>query len=377
MQTIFVQIASYRDAQLPLTILSALGQATLPERIRFGICWQYDEDTYTDLDPFIRDARFSINQVHYDQSKGCCWARNQTNLLYKDEDFTLQIDAHTRFAMGWDTQFIEMIESVPSEKPLLSTYPSPFLQKHGEEKLLSNGVQRLILNRMAKDLTTVFKSEVVSDKNQLVPSKFIGAGQIFTIGKFCREVEYDPSMYYSGEEISLSARAYTHGYDFFCPNRDLIWHLYQHSMPTHWSDHSKTQHVDAVTRLQILLTGDHTILGKFGLGDRRTLKQFEEYAELDFSGRLNSVDDDYHFQQTINLNTKAIARRDDYQLWIFTLNNAAGDEIYRRDIADPAILQMENNQIVVDEIMPGEPVQYVLWPKTWGDGFCDRQFFDL
>ena len=128
MQTIFVQIASYRDQELPRSIASALSQANSPERIRFRICWQYDEDTYTDLDPYIRDARFRVKQTHYEDSKGCCWARNQTNLLYQDEDFTLQIDAHTRFAKGWDSQYIEMIASLSSEKPLLSTYPSPFLR---------------------------------------------------------------------------------------------------------------------------------------------------------------------------------------------------------------------------------------------------------
>lgn len=377
MQTIFVQIASYRDQELPRTIASALSQANSPERIRFGICWQYDEDTYTDLDPYIRDARFRVKQTHYEDSKGCCWARNQTNLLYQDEDFTLQIDAHTRFSKGWDSQYIEMIASLSSEKPLLSTYPSPFLRLHGEDQLQFHGIQRLILNRMAKDLTCVFTSEVVEDKSQLALSKFIGAGQIFTLGSFCREVEYDPSMYFSGEEISLSARAYTHGYDFFCPNRDLVWHLYQHHMPTHWADHKENQHDEAVVRLQTLLTGDHTTLGKHGLGTKRTLKQFEEYANLDFSARLNSVDDTVHFHRTILIHTQKIPRRDDYHLWIFTLNNAAGEEIYRRDIVDPAILQMTNNEITVDEDLEGKPITYMIWPKTWAKGFIDRQYFDL
>ncbi|MFT5112666.1 MAG: hypothetical protein ACI8P9_001993 [Parasphingorhabdus sp.] len=377
MQTIFVQIASYRDEELSRTILSALGQAHSPERIHFGICWQYDENTYTDLDPFIRDSRFRISQTYYEGSKGCCWARNQTNLLYLEEDFTLQIDAHTRFAKDWDSLYIEMLESLPCEKPLLSTYPSPFLQIHGQDKLQHNGIQRLILNRMAKDLTTVFKSEPVEDKTQLAPSKFIGAGQIFTLGKFCREVEYDPYMYFHGEEISLSARAYTQGYDFFCPNRDLIWHLYQHHMPTHWADHNKTQHTEAVVRLGTLLAGNHTTLGKYGLGKQRTLEQFEEYAELDFADRMNSVDKDVHFQKTIDINVEKIPRRDDYHLWIFTLNNAAGDEIYRRDIVDSTILQMTSNEIVIDEDLAGEPVSYMLWPKTWGEGFLEKQLFDL
>ena len=377
MQTIFVQIASYRDVELPRTINSALSQAHSPERIHFGICWQYDELTYTDLDPFLRDKRFRVRQCYYEDSKGCCWARNQTNLLYQDETFTLQIDAHTRFAKNWDRRYIDMLESLACEKPLLSTYPSPFLQRNGKEELLSNGIQRLILNTMAKDLTTVFKSEVVEDDSQLSPSKFLGAGQIFTLGKFCREVEYDPHMYYSGEEISLSARAYTHGYDLFCPNQDLIWHLYQHSMPTHWEDHDHNQHKQAVTRLQTLLTGDHKSLGKYSLGDKRTLQQFEENTELDFTKRLNFVDESIPFHQIIQLNTNGIEPRSDYHFWIFTLINAAGDEIYRLDINDPAVLSKAKDTIEVNEILEGKAVSYMLWPKSWGDGFLDKHFYSL
>ncbi|MEO0367382.1 MAG: GlcNAc-transferase family protein [Pseudomonadota bacterium] len=76
---IFVQIASYRDAELPKTIRSALSNAAEPNRLTFGICWQYDKATYTDLDPYIEDSRFRIDQVYYEDGNGCCWARNRTN----------------------------------------------------------------------------------------------------------------------------------------------------------------------------------------------------------------------------------------------------------------------------------------------------------
>ncbi len=377
MQTIFVQIASYRDEELPRTIQSALRQAAYPERLRFGICWQYDETTYTDLDPHVLDGRFRISPFHYEESRGCCWARNQTNLLYGGEDFTLQVDAHTRFASDWDSQYIQMLESLPGEKPVLSTYPSPFLYRYGREKRLSNGVQRLTLSRMARDLTTVFKAEPVEDDSKPAPSDFLGAGQIFTLGRFCREVEYDPCMYFAGEEISLSVRAYTHGYDFFCPNRDLVWHLYQHHMPTHWSDHSANQHADAVDRLRVLLTGDHRSLGRHGLGSRRTLEEFEEKTGIDFASRLNSEVNLFHFQRTIRFDASRIPRRSDYHMWILTLIDAAGNEVHRHDIVDPSILRMIDCELDVDEYLEAEPVGYAVWPKTWDEGHLERIFFDL
>lgn len=288
MERIFVKIASYRDAELPKTINSALQSAKHSERVTFGICWQYDEETYLDLDPFVDLPNVRVHQTYYENSKGCCWARNQSDVLYDGEEYMLQIDAHTRFAQDWDERFITMLTSLDSAKPVLSTYPAPFEYVDGvENRLLDRGVQRLVLKKMFKNLTTVFETKQVSDHSSLAPSQFVAAGQIFAHGRFCEEVEYDPHLYYAGEEISLSARAYTHGYDFYCPNEDLLWHLYNHSMPVHSSDHQENQNEAAITRLQTLFLGDHKSLGKYGFGSVRSLAEYEKFSDLDFNAKFN------------------------------------------------------------------------------------------
>ena len=72
---IFISIASYRDQYLPFTINSALSQATHPERLTFGICWQADEDE--NLDPFLNDPRFRIRKYPYHASLGYGCPRGQ------------------------------------------------------------------------------------------------------------------------------------------------------------------------------------------------------------------------------------------------------------------------------------------------------------
>ena len=42
-ETIFIQIASYRDTELVPTVLDCLKQAKRPDKIRIGICWQFAE----------------------------------------------------------------------------------------------------------------------------------------------------------------------------------------------------------------------------------------------------------------------------------------------------------------------------------------------
>ena len=46
-------------------------------------------------------------------------------------------------------------------------------------------------------------------------------------------------LYFDGEEINLAVRAYTHGYDFFYPNRHVLYHLYGHGSDKHWTDHGQ------------------------------------------------------------------------------------------------------------------------------------------
>lgn len=378
MDLIFVQIASYRDTDLPKTINSALAHSEHPQRLRFGICWQYDEHTYNDLDPYLRDARFRVAQHYYEDSQGCCWARNQTNRLYHGEEFTLQIDAHTRFSPQWDSRYLEMIRSIDRPKPLLTTYPAPFEYENGEEKLiLDRGVQRLVLNRIRKNLTTALKTEIVEDNSHCTPSQFLAAGQIFTLGRFCQEVEYDPELYFSAEEISMAARAFTHGYDFYCPKEDIIWHRYKHKMRTHWADHDSNLDDREIDRLNTLLVGDHGSLGKYGLGKVRSLPEFERYTGIDFKERIRREPTPMRFKRKIELDVSKIENRNDYVYWIFTLKNIDEKEIFRHDIHDKRILRKDIRFIEVDEHLEDEPVSYMLWPYVKDEGYLDQHHRDL
>jgi glycosyltransferase involved in cell wall biosynthesis len=123
---IFVQLASYRDPQLVPTIVDALIKAKNPDRLIFGICWQYDDTETPDM--YDNNPQFKVVKYHYSESQGLGWARNQTNSLLTDEKFTLQLDSHHRFAKNWDEMMIEDYEqaSTVSKKPIISTYLTPF-----------------------------------------------------------------------------------------------------------------------------------------------------------------------------------------------------------------------------------------------------------
>ena len=87
METIFISIASYRDPELLPTLKDCLENAKYSDRLRFGICWQFDETE--SLEEFTNDKRFQIIKVPYIDSKGTCWARNMIQDLYQDETYYL------------------------------------------------------------------------------------------------------------------------------------------------------------------------------------------------------------------------------------------------------------------------------------------------
>ena len=125
---IFVSIASYRDPDCQHTVVDLFAQATHPERIFVGICWQFvpgeDDDCFILAPPFPDQVRRL--DVHASESLGACWARHQVQSLWQGEDYYFQVDSHMRFVPGWDERLIEMLELCPSSKAVLSTYPLAF-----------------------------------------------------------------------------------------------------------------------------------------------------------------------------------------------------------------------------------------------------------
>jgi hypothetical protein len=285
---IYVAIAAYRDRDLPRTIASALDAAADPARLRFGICAQYDEDSRDDLDPWREDPRFTIDAVPHWQSQGVCWARARVQDLYDDEPYFLQVDAHMRFADGWDERCIRMLGSVDSERPVLTNYPLPFeVRSDGTEVRNEVGPARRLGLEPGRPLSDLRqRSEPVEGLSRPGRHHFVAAGHIFTVGRFCRDVPYDPQIYFHGEEITLAVRAYTHGYDLYFPNESVVWHWYDHPNRLHWQDHRRHSALDARSRRRVgrLLRGGRG-MGRHGLGTRRTVAAYEQLAGLRLPGR--------------------------------------------------------------------------------------------
>jgi glycosyltransferase involved in cell wall biosynthesis len=232
MNRIFVQIASFRDPQLSLTLESMLKNAKFPENLVIGICNQYNNEDSFDINQYREDKRFKIIDVLDIESKGVCWARNKVQQLYNEEEYTLQIDSHMRFEKDWDETLINMILDLQTDgykKPLLTGYVSSF-DPDNDPNGRVNEPWRMVFDRFIPEGAVFFLPEVIPNWKEMskpIPARFYSAHFCFTLGEFSNEVQHDPEYYFHGEEISVGVRAFTHGYDLFHPHRVIIWHEYQ------------------------------------------------------------------------------------------------------------------------------------------------------
>jgi hypothetical protein len=406
--TIYIQIAAYRDPELLNTLRDCLANADHPDRLRFGIAWQHSPyEEWDNLDEFKDDSRFDIIDIDYRDAKGPCWARHQLNKAYNKETYTMQLDSHHRFSKGWDTTVIEMLESLRSKdcpKPLLSSYLPSFDPKNDPAgRMMIPWIMEF--DRFAPEGPVHFLPHTIDNFKELdrpMPSRFISGHFIFADGKFCKEVEYDPTYYFHGEEINLSVRAYMAGYDLFAPHRPVIWHEYtREGKKKHWDDHTDWKELDTTSHKH-----NRTLLGidvispsnKLVKKQVRSLEQYELYAGLKFSTRQVhrdtitkklppvSIDEVYHAQGLAKYHRMCIDvhrpefTENDYNVWVIAFENKEGVEIHREDAYEQEIQRILSVPYEQDKFShiwrnfyhDDLPAKWIVWPHSLSKGWMTR-----
>jgi hypothetical protein len=407
---IFIQVASYRDPQLIPTIESALENAKHPENLVFGIARQYHpDDKFDDLSKYKKDKRFRILNIPYSESNGACWSRNQIQQLYKDEEYTLQIDSHMRFAKDWDVEMIKMITDLQEKgypKPLLTGYVSSFDPDNDPQARVQEP-WRMSFDRFIPEGAVFFLPETIpgwQNMTEPVPARFYSAHYCFTLGQFAKEVQHDPEFYFHGEEISIAARSYTWGYDLFHPHKVLIWHEYTRKGRTkQWDDDKKwvdkNNYSHKKNRALFGMDGEEPMdHGIYGFGPERTLKDYERYSGLLFSKRAiqqETIDKKYPpntynyeseeewlasfasiFKHCIDVNYNQVPEKD-YDFWVVAFHDENDETIHRRDSDKNEIKNMMNDpdgycKIWREFQTTKKPKYWVVWPYSESKGWCER-----
>jgi hypothetical protein len=174
-------------------------------------------------------------------------ARYYASKLWGGENYFMQIDSHLRFAKEWDAKYITDAKlSLSYPRTVLSSYPPGFeqirfipkhmnidLSKVDNETVIESPGCRLCHCGTPKGVNPMIHiAQSRSYKgHEIRPAQtpFLGAGLVFAHGNFLRDVPFDPYLPWTfmGEEILLSMRAWTSGWNIYAPRKNLIIHQYR------------------------------------------------------------------------------------------------------------------------------------------------------
>jgi hypothetical protein len=266
--TIFISIASYRDPDLNNTIRSIFQHAKYPSRIYIGVCLQNTPED----EKLIERNRVRVIEIPHTKAKGPTYARFLCSRLYKGETYYMQIDSHMRFVRDWDelciNMYTELQNKTKNRSIILSHYPP--------EKMIDGIPVIENANFNENGILVLDAGNIRNDaKKDYIPSLFIAAGFFFVEAiPFLTRIPFDNNLdfLFEGEEILLSLRAYTHGYEIFTPKKVIMSHEYErHNKPKAWDD---LKHIwddtNAIQFTKDVFNGKHPEY----LGSRKTREEF-------------------------------------------------------------------------------------------------------
>jgi hypothetical protein len=268
---------------------------------------------------------------------------------------------------------------------------------------------RMVFDRFIPEGAVFFLPEAIPNFQSLerpIPARFYSAHFCFTLGSFAKEVQHDPMMYFHGEEISISVRAFTNGYDLFHPHKIILYHEYTRKNRTkQWDDDptwvEKNNKSHLRNRKLFSMDGeiyDPNEFGIFGFGDKRTLRDYEKFSGIHFGKRAvqqYTLDKNYPpnpytyenelewensfsriFKHCIDLNKQSVPL-DDYDFWVVAFHDENDETIFRKDCNESEIIQFKSTndsfyKIWRDFLTTKQPRKWVVWPHSKSKGWCDR-----
>ena len=405
-ETIFVHLPSYRDPELVPTIKDALKNAKYPKRVHFGICRQYHpDDKFDDLSEYKNDKRFNIYECLYTEAKGLPWARAVINeQLMGKQDYILQLDSHHRFEKDWDVTLIEMHNQREKQgyKPILAAYLplyTPFNDPAGRS--MEPWQQQFAC--FYPHGTIFIRPSLLhgwKDMTEAPFSRFLSGHFCFARTEWAREIKHDPDIYFSGEEINLTVRSYTHGYDMFHPHKLVVWHSTmreERSGMLKWDDDAKLgvdwwnrQNTARAKIRQLFRVEDNGYdLTGYDLGTARTIEDYEAYAGVNFKTRSvqkytldnqyppNQIDSPWSksFYHLVNINKNELPEND-YASILIAFDDENGIGIHSKSIEGHQLENfMNGTPIHYEEFFPyfdKDPKRMVAWAYSKERGWAER-----
>mmetsp|Transcript_17232 Transcript_17232/g.24258 ORF Transcript_17232/g.24258 Transcript_17232/m.24258 type:complete len:619 (+) Transcript_17232:50-1906(+) len=272
-ESIYISIAAYRDHLLGETLKDAFRKSKHPDKLYVGAivqnCFGIESTCRTGVQVVGKDAQGrpqtkvsdappdinGIEQfctdpdyvqycnsgqirtlyVNETESLGPAAARYYASKLWGGETYYVQVDAHLQFADEWDQKYIDEFKATKSyPHSILSSYP-PGFSEHVQRNMGKTKGSRLCTCEFS---TNAIEMDIIrintgvgykSMDGPVTQIPFMAAGFFFTHAEWLVDVPFDPLLPWTfmGEEIALSMRSWTSGWDMYAPRVNLIAHQYR------------------------------------------------------------------------------------------------------------------------------------------------------
>jgi len=230
-KTIFVSIASYKDFDVINTIVDCFDKANNPNDVFVGLCLQDTEEEQERITNLIEKEKFYSNvrfiKINAEEARGAGWARNLImESLYNNEDYFLCIDSHSRFLIGWDDEYINQLNGIPS-KGVISVFPQLFEFNETYDEYTKRNISSIYTSDAPVWTEEFRRPHCMRDPNGNYERVMtISAGNLFGSGEIVNILKvkeyYNPVM----EQEIYSLLLFKSGYDIWAIPKNIIWHKY-------------------------------------------------------------------------------------------------------------------------------------------------------
>lgn len=391
--SIFVQLVSYKNFDVLPTVKNCIEKAKNKMDLHFGIVLHQDED----VPPELSHQNIKVIKVPLAEGKGHGWARRQAQSLYSGQDYTIQIDAGSRFKEDWDETLINALNSL-GERALITNYANKLEIGSSNMEVQDYAFKPSVYSYYNTPVT--WANPMKGVKN-IVKGRWISDHFLFARGSHCNDVKYDPDLYYSEFESNLTLRSFCAGYDIYHYNLPLVWREYT-NRPYNWQVDQEWWAKDQEGKLKFRDLIEGRVVGEYGLSSQRSLRDFELYSGIDFKGkRLQKVtvsgndppcayqneeqwNKDYmkDYSIVVSWDVNEIEKCDDYDYWYFSIEDDTEFTLYRQDLriereADIINFKTNYKKIAFKATDNRVPTKVCVWPASKSKGWLKKSKFPI
>lgn len=249
MKSIYVEIASLEDTELANTVIDISEKCSGKYNITVGIYLVSSDDFLKELAPKFKDIENILWYIKHDpvtiNTLGITKGRKSALGMYNEQDYVLQIDAHTKFEQDWDEKVVayyeEALEITKNPKTILTAWLGSY--SYNPERYVVNAMPNYPMfmlpdfdkpyseELMSKvsTMTWHFADQLDSQEDKYVPLSLYCGNFMFSSGSLAKDLyeSFNEDLIFVEEELLTSIELKHRGYSFVFPNFELpLTHSY-------------------------------------------------------------------------------------------------------------------------------------------------------